>query len=186
MTDDERVIVPVNFSQADPRADRPVRILVGQAELKLSQDPQVVLYTAPLGAGLGIAIYDAEAKVGGLMNCLLPDSDLDEKRAVLHPAMFMNTGWAALMTCAQQLKAVPERIRVFAAGAAEIMDDISLLNVGKKNQKCLREFLRQKGFTLNAENLGGRTNCSIELSMATGEVRLRFSGQIISKFLCKP
>ena len=160
--------------------------MVGLAGLEVSQDPGIMLCTLPLGAGVGLAIYDPKARVGGLLHSLLPASSLDPQRAANHPGMFLDTGLEALLAHAQRLNATRPNIRVFVAGAARIMDENPLFDIGKSNGDVLGELLAQQGVELYARQVGGRTDCSMELTLATGEVRLRFSGQAGTQALCKP
>ncbi len=160
--------------------------MVGLAGLAVSQDPTVSLCTFPLGACLGVAIYDPMVKVGGLLHSLLPDSSIGPRRAASYPGMFLDTGMATLLARAQELKATKENLRVFVAGGAQIMDETPFLNIGKFNSDNLGKLLSRLGLEIYAQQLGGRTSCSMELTLATGEVQLRFCGQAAFKTLCKP
>jgi chemotaxis protein CheD len=161
------------------------RFMVGMAELAVSRDPKVTLCTFPLGSCFGIALYDPVAKVGGLLHSLLPSSTIDPKRATARPGIFLDTGLAALFSRATQLKAKAENIQIFAAGGSQIIDEASLFNIGKRNYDVLVEVLNQLGLKICAQEIGGKTNCSMEVILATGEVRLKYSGQPASKILCK-
>jgi chemotaxis protein CheD len=164
----------------------PAKMRVGLADLAVSQDPTVLLCTSPLGACLGIAIYDPTVKAGGLLHCLLPDSTLDPRRAAAQPGLFLDTGMKALLERAGKLKATRENMRVFVAGAAQIMDEMTLLNIGRFNSDFLAQLLSRLGLNVCGESLGGRTSCSMELAVGTGKVQLRFCGQAAPKTLCKP
>jgi len=163
-----------------------VKYMVDPAGLAVSRDVNVSLCTSPLGACLGIAIYDPAARVGGLLHSLLPASKLDPKRAASRPGMFLDTGLAALLAEAEKLNAKRENIRIFVAGGAQMMDETGVFNIGKLNTEILGELLPRLGVKVYARQAGGRTSCSMELTLATGEVRLRFSGQAAAKTLCKP
>jgi hypothetical protein len=54
-----------------------MQVVVGVADMKVSNRPEEVLVTHALGSCIGVAIYDPEAKVGGLLHFMLPDSSLD-------------------------------------------------------------------------------------------------------------
>src|ERR1700728_1647232 len=115
----------------EDRIDAAANLMVGLADLAVSHDPNVVLSTYPLGACLGIAIYDPVAKVGGLLHSLLPASSIDPKRAADRPGMFLDTGLAALVWRARELGAKTENLQVFVAGGAQIMDETTPFNIGK-------------------------------------------------------
>jgi chemotaxis protein CheD len=160
--------------------------MVALADLAVSADPAVSLCSFPLGACLGVALYDAETRIGGLMHSLLPDSSIDPVRAAARPGMFLDTGMAALWTKAQQLGAKKENLKLFVAGGALIMDDSGFFNIGQRNYDALAALLVKMNLKIEAEDVGGRTNRSVQLNLATGEVRLKFSGQVKMKTLCKP
>ena len=79
------------------RSEAAKNFMVGMADLMISQDQSFVLCTFPLGACLGIAVYDPVVKVGGLLHSMLPDSSIDPKRAAARPGMFLDTGLALLL-----------------------------------------------------------------------------------------
>jgi len=160
--------------------------MVALADLAVSKDQKVTLCSFPLGACLGVAIYDPEAKVGGLLHSLLPDSSIDPARAATRPGMFLDTGLAALWQQAQQLGAKKESLQLFVAGGALIMDDTGHFNIGLRNYNAFVELTGKMNLKIEAADVGGRTNRSLQLNLASGEVRLKFSGQAKMKTLCKP
>jgi chemotaxis protein CheD len=163
-----------------------VRVLVGPARLEVSDDPDAVLCTVPLGSGIGLVIYDPVAKVGGVLHSLLPASSLDPDKAITCPAMFLDAGLEILLGRLSQINAKSENIQVFAAGAAQMMGESPEFNIGLSNCDRLPPLLAEHNLTLHAQALGGRTNCSMELNLATGEVWLKYSGAEKLKKLCKP
>lgn len=160
--------------------------MVGMADLMVSQDQSLVLCSFPLGACLGIAVYDPVVKVGGLLHSMLPDSSIDPKRAAARPGMFLDTGLALLLECAGKLRAKKENLLVYVAGGSEVMDETACFNIGKRNYAVLTGLLAQHGIKIHAEDVGGLTNRTVQLNLATGAVRLKFSGQAKKKILCKP
>ncbi|HEX3800415.1 MAG TPA: chemotaxis protein CheD [Verrucomicrobiae bacterium] len=161
-------------------------MMVGLAEFAVSQDPTIGLCSYPLGACLGVTIYDPVVKVGGLLHSLLPASSIDPVRAANRPGMFLDTGLTAMLARAHELNAKDENLLVCVAGGAQIMDDTSHFNIGKRNYDVLVELLKKLNLKISAEDVGGRTNRSIQLNISTGYVRLKFSGQPQPKTLCKP
>ena len=162
------------------------RFVVGMADLMVSHDPTLVLCTFPLGACLGVAIYDPTTKTAGILHSMLPDSTIDPKRAAARPGMFLDTGLDRLLQHADNLKAKKENFRVFVAGASEIMDETTCFNIGKRNYAVLTRLLEKHGLKITAEDIGGLTNRSMQLDVATGDVRLKFSGEAKMRTLCKP
>lgn len=153
------------------------KIIVGIAELAVSNNPAVTLATYALGSCLGVAVYDPVARAGGLLHVMLPDSSLDEAKAAQQPAMFVDTGVPALFRAAYQLGADKHRLIISVAGGAHIMDDSGLFNLGPRNYEALTRLITGHGLRIHAEQAGGLANRSMRLSLATGEVRLKISGQ---------
>lgn len=166
--------------------DNPTRLMVKLAGLEVSKDAEGSLCSLPLGACLGVAIYDPIAKVGGMLHSLLPSSSHDPFRAALRPGLFLDTGLNALLDGMRQIGAKRENLRMFAAGAAEMIDESPVLNIGRSNQKMLDGLLERLGLKIHAQALGGKTNCSMEMFLATGLVRLKYSGDSTLKTLCSP
>jgi chemotaxis protein CheD len=167
------------------RSEPEHRFVVGMADLMVSQDEHLTLCTSPLGACLGIAIYDPVSKVGGILHSMLPDSSIGPKRAATHPGMFLDTGLALLFEHAVKMKAKRENLLVYAAGGSEILDDTGFFNLGKLNYDVLAGLLARHGAKIHAEDVGGLTNRTMQLNLGTGEVQLKVSGQSKMKVLCK-
>ncbi len=161
------------------------RVVVGIADMAASNNQNVVLTTYSLGSCLGIAIYDPVVKAGGLLHIMLPDSTIDSAKAAKQPAMFVDTGVPALFRAAYQLKAEKHRVIISVAGGAQIMDSGGFFNIGSRNYESLTGLLGQHGLRIHAEQVGGMVNRTMYLNLATGEVRLKISGEAKDTILCK-
>ena len=73
------------------------RVIVTVSDAKASSDPGTVLVTHSLGSCIGVCLYDATAKVGGMLHYQLPDSKQDPERAKEKPLMFADTGMKLLL-----------------------------------------------------------------------------------------
>ncbi len=89
-----------------------MRVIVGISDMKVSNDLEAVLVTYSLGSCIGVAVYDAVARVGGLLHYLLPDSKLSPEKAQKNPYMFANTGIPALFKAAYKLGAKKQRMQL--------------------------------------------------------------------------
>jgi len=156
------------------------------ADFVVKNDEHLTLCTVPLGACLCLAIYDPVAKAAGILHSMLPDSSIDPVRGTTKPGMFLDTGLAALLKEAERFNMKRENLRVFAAGGGRILDDGAYFNIGQRNFEALEKLLAAQGLKLEAHDVGGLANRSLRLNVATGEVRLKISGQSNEKILCKP
>ena len=153
------------------------KVIVGIAEMVASNNQNVTLTTYSLGSCLGIAIYDPVVKAGGLLHIMLPDSTIDSVKAAKQPSMFVDTGVPALFRAAYQLRAEKHRMIICVAGGAQIMDSGGFFNIGSRNYDALGKLFAEHGLKIQAEQVGGMVNRTMHLNLATGEVRLKISGQ---------
>ncbi len=153
--------------------------MVGIADMKVSNNPEDILVTHALGSCIGVAVYDPVAKVGGLLHFMLPDSRVNPEKAKQNPYMFCDTGVPRLFKTCYKYGAVKKRMIVKVAGGAQMMDEAGHFNIGKRNYSMLRKLFWKNGVLIHAEDVGGTVNRTMELIMATGEVRLKMPGQEI-------
>jgi chemotaxis protein CheD len=161
-------------------------LLVGMADFLVVHNQNAILRTTPLGACLGVSIFDPAAKVAGILHSLLPDSGIDVARAASRPGMFLDSGLAAMFVRARDLGARLENLTVCVAGGARILDETSYFNIGHRNFEVFTRLLDELGLKPRAQDVGGLSNRSMQLRAATGEVRLKISGQPKMKILCNP
>lgn len=161
------------------------RVIVGVADMAVSNNANVVFTTYSLGSCLGVAIHDPVAQVGGLLHLMLPDSTIDATKAAANPAMFVDTGIPALFRAAYQLRAEKSRIRVYVAGGAQILDDNNFFSIGRRNYEALVKLLVRNGLSVYADAVGGQVNRTMMLKVSDGSVSLRISGNKEEVQLCR-
>jgi len=150
---------------------------VGVADMKVSNDPEAVLATYSLGSCIGIAIYDAVARVGGLLHYMLPESTLDPEKAKKNPCIFADTGIPALFKAAYKLGAKKQRIKVVIAGGSQILDQKGFFNIGKRNETAVRKMFHRNNVIIDYTDVGGVVNRTIKLAVDNGDVWLKVSGK---------
>ena len=161
------------------------RVIVGVADMAVSNNQDIVLITYSLGSCIGMTIYDPVAHVGGLLHAMLPDSALDPGKATVQPAMFVDTGLRALFNAASKLKAEKERVQICVAGASQILDSSDAFSIGRRNHDAMARLLEEHRLAIMAEQVGGLVSRTMYLNLRNGEVRLRVSGQSSEVTLCK-
>lgn len=150
---------------------------VGVADMKVSSDPEVVLATYSLGSCIGIAIYDAVARVGGLLHFMLPESTLDPEKAEKNPYMFADTGIPYLFREAYKLGAKKQRMRVIVVGGAQILDQNGFFNIGKRNDMAIRKIFHRNNVIIDYKDVGGDNNRTVKLMVKNGKTWIKVSGQ---------
>jgi len=66
---------------------------------------------------------------------------------------------------------------VKAAGGSQVLGASELFMIGKRNYTALRKILFRNNVLINAEHIGGSVSRTMRLSIATGEVFVKVSGQ---------
>jgi chemotaxis protein CheD len=158
-----------------------MRVIVGVSDMKISKDLEAELVTYSLGSCIGVAIYDAVAKVGGLLHYLLPESKLSPEKAIKNPYMFADTGIPALFKAAYKLGAKKQRMKVIVAGGSQIMDQAGFFNIGKRNDIALRKMFHKNNVLIDYRDVGGVVNRTVRLEVKTGDIWIKVSGQGIKK-----
>jgi len=152
------------------------QIVVGVADCRTSSVAGQVLATYALGSCIGLAVYDPQARVGGLLHFMLPDSALDPERGRANPFIFADTGVAALLDQVCSQGADRRRLTAHAAGGASIMDPDGVFDIGRRNYLALRKILWKAGIMLSAEVVGGTQSRTVRLEIGTGRFILNEAG----------
>lgn len=154
-----------------------MKLVVGVADMKVSNKPEDTIITYSLGSCIGLVVWDPEAKVGGLLHYMLPDSNLDKQKASLNPAMFADSGIPALFKETYKHGASKNRIIIKVFGGSQIMDSAGVFNIGKRNYMTLRKMFWKNKVMIAREDVGGTVNRTVSLDIGTGVTRLKISGQ---------
>ena len=158
-----------------------MNLIVGVADMKVSNDPETVLVTHSLGSCIGVAIYDPVAKTGGLLHYMLPESSLEGNKAKKNPYMFGDTGIPLLFKDLYKLGAKKNRLKVIVVGGAHILDQKGLFNIGKRNHTLIRKMFWKNNVMINFEDVGGSVNRTLKLEIKTGQAWLKVSGTEMKK-----
>ena len=153
-----------------------MELIVGVADMKVSNDPGTVLATYSLGSCIGLGVYDPVARVGGLLHYMLPESSLDARKAQENPCMFGDSGIPMLFRQTYALGAQKSRMKVIVVGGAQILDQEGLFNIGMRNYTVLRKMFWKNNVMVDYEDVGGTCNRTLKLEIANGAAALRISG----------
>lgn len=152
-------------------------LTVGVADMKLSGSAPDTLVTYALGSCAGIAIYDEEAGIAGILHCMLPLSKIDRAKAAANPYMFVDTGIPQLFNMAYAMGARKENIKVKLAGCAKILDDNGHFKIGERNHAAVRKILWKNNVLIVKEDVGGTDSRTMYCEVATGSVRIKSKGR---------
>jgi chemotaxis protein CheD len=134
-----------------------------------------ILVTLGLGSCVGIALYDATVKVGGLAHVLLPSPSLGRKAAD-QPAKFPQTAIPALLTEMGQLGADRRRLTARLIGGASMFTNLAppgSIQMGERNLVASREVLNAHGIPITGESVGGDFGRSVRFVVGEGRIHVR-------------
>ena len=158
----------------------PVSVMtaVNFSELKISANTAETLVAFSIGSGIGVSMHDAVAKVGGLLNFVLPDSSkIWSERENRFPYMFADTGLLSFLEALNNVDAKTKRLKVVIAGGAQILDQTSDFNIGLKNHQALISILSRKNLTIQHEDIGGSQRRTLCLDIDSGCSTIQTAGQ---------
>lgn len=155
--------------------------IVGVAEMELSNDPGDSIVAYSLGSCIGLAVYDPQVRVGGIVHFMLPDSSIDKSRAKNNPLMFADTAVPELLKGIQALGASRSRLHTCVAGGAEILNQTGFFNIGKQNFISVKKLFSKEKLLIHKKNIGGNINRTIRLEISTGNLYVKTPGSIEEK-----
>ncbi len=153
-----------------------VKQIVGVADMKVSNNIKESIITYSLGSCIGLVIYDPVVKVGGILHYMLPESSIDKDKAAARPYMFADSGIPRLFKTAYKLGAVKQRMIIYAAGGAEILDQKGFFNIGKRNYMALKKMFFKNNVMINKQDVGGNKNRTVRIEIASGDIYVKTSG----------
>ena len=152
--------------------------IVDIADLVVSGDPADTLVTYSLGSCVGMAIYDPQLRIGGMIHCMLPLSKLDPQKAAQKPAMFVDTGVQALLQAMFAAGSQRRDLVIKIAGASSPLDENGSFRIGERNLAVLRKLLWKNDLLIAAEDTGGTIARTLYLRLSDGRTVLRAGEQM--------
>jgi chemotaxis protein CheD len=159
-----------------------LRIVVGIGELAVTAVRRAEIVTHALGSCVAVCVWDAKARLGGMLHFMLPDSAVNPERAQKQPGTFADTGIPLLLRAAFRLGADKSHLRVvLLGGAATVARGAGSLDIGAQNAAAARHFVSQHGLSIHAESLGGTTARTVTLSVDNGRLQVNCGRDLIEE-----
>lgn len=136
-----------------------------------------LLVTHALGSCLGLAVYDPQAQVGGLLHAMLPMSRINPEKSKANPYMFVDTGVPALFRQLYEMGGVKSRLVVKAAGCGMPLGNNEMFKIGERNFTILKKLLWKNNIMLKAEDVGGNHSRTMHFELASGRVTVSSKGE---------
>ena len=156
-----------------------MNLVVGVADMKISNKLDDVIVTYSLGSCIGIAIYDPVVKVGGMLHYMLPQSSINNGKLKKKPCMFADTGIPLLFKSTYALGAQKSNLIVKIAGGSQILDDSEFFAIGKRNYITLKKMLWKNQVLIKSEHVGGSLSRTMYLEVGSGRTWLKIRGEKI-------
>ena len=152
------------------------KIIVGMADLNVTKSPGM-LTTLGLGSCVGIALYDARAKVAGLAHIMLPDSTRIANNS--NVAKFADTAMEKLVQDMANMGANRRGLIAKIAGGAQMFALNSKnedMRIGDRNVEATLKLLKSYGIPLAAFEVGANYGRTVELYAEDGRFLIKTIG----------
>ncbi len=150
-------------------------VVLGISDLQVSNKADDILITYSLGSCIGVAAYDARAKVGGMIHYMLPLSKISPEKAAIKPGMFADTGIPLLLKSLFTMGATKDNLVLKVAGGSHLMDQNKVFNIGERNYLILRKLLWKNNMLIKSEDVGGNLSRTLRMELATGFTTVKSS-----------
>lgn len=146
--------------------------------LVVSADPEDTLISYALGSCLGLAIYDPERRIGGLIHAKVPIARQTRPDMEGGPAICADQGTMALLQQLLDAGARKDQMHIYMAGCGNPVQAITH-DIGRRNHAIARKVLWKNGLFVRAEDVFGTKARTIILEIGTGEVTVKSQGETL-------
>lgn len=150
--------------------------VVGMADIKITRAPDE-LTTLGLGSCVGITLYDADRKIGGMAHSMLPTYKGYEGQ---NKAKFVDSAVIEMINMLVKEGASRTRLVAKIVGGAHMFGTThnnDMLKIGERNIEAGLAILRQLNIPIKANDTGGTHGRTIVLNIATGNLKIRTVGK---------
>jgi putative nucleotidyltransferase with HDIG domain len=123
-----------------------------------------------LGTCVGVALFDDEAQVGGLIHLLLPEPV--SRSGGIQPEKYASTGFPLFLKAVCNEGASKSRLKAFIAGGALVgpLQDRDLhLDIGGRTAETVLQYLKAENIKVEKSETGGFFTCSMNLNLLSGQ-----------------
>jgi chemotaxis protein CheD len=143
------------------------RITVGIGESAVTTGGATIT-TSGLGSSVGVALYDGEAGVAGLVHVMFPTAPEDTDES---PSKYADTGVQALADELLAQGAVTDRLVAKIAGGSDMLDfSEGGPGTGGRNVDQVDRTLAALGIAVTGRDVGGTAGRSLRFDAATGDL----------------
>jgi len=133
----------------------------------VSNAKKLILH-AYLGTCVGVALYDSEAGVGGLIHLLLPEPI--SQGETFCPEKYASIGFPIFLKALYDAGASPEKLKACIAGGALVgpLKNYDLdLDIGGRTVERVMQFITAEKIQIEKSETGGFFTCCLSINMQT-------------------
>ena len=130
-----------------------------------------------LGSCVGIALYDNQKKIAGLLHIMLPDSK--QFKDIINPLKYADLGVETLFKEMLSFGCRKENITAKIAGGASMFnftDKRIISDIGKRNSEAVVNAIKKLSIPIIGEDVGGNKGRTMIFESEDGSVIIRSIG----------
>lgn len=161
--------------------DNKKEIRVGIADSAIVSSPDRLI-TMGLGSCIGIAIYDRERKMAGLVHIMLPDSK--QFKNIVNPLKYADLGVENLVNQMILKGCKKENMTAKIAGGASMFnfpDKKIISDIGKRNSIAVIETIKKLSIPIVGKDVGGNKGRTMIFESEDGSVMIRSIGSNLKR-----
>jgi len=154
-------------------------INIGMSQIEVSTKHATVLVAPSLGSCIGLAIYDADLKIGAMAHIVLPDSLKILKENTQH-GKYADTAVPEILKKMISMGANKSKLIIKIAGGAQMFNlqkGTNILNIGFRNTIAVKAALSKEGLTVVKSDTGGNKGRTFKLDVQSGAFSVKLIGQ---------
>ncbi len=150
--------------------------VVGVGEYSVVTAPRRLMCIG-LGSCVGVAIFDLDRGIGGLIHAMLPR--YADGRDKTKASKYVDSAIMLMADDLVEMGASRSALRAKMAGGAQMFSFASsdFLNIGLRNCQTARRTLEEERILLIAEDVGGSKGRTVHFDPSNGSLRVQKSGE---------
>jgi chemotaxis protein CheD len=157
------------------------KIMPGECYVSLSGE----LISTVLGSCISACARDRVLGIGGMNHFMLPMQHRDQgslRSGMINPELcYGNWAMEYLINAILRQGGKRERLEIKLFGGGRVLSGMTNIDVGKRNIEFARQYLKQEGFSVVAEDVGGEWPRKVLYFPDTGNVKLRRLRSVINE-----
>lgn len=152
--------------------------IVGIGEYLISDNIEDSIKTYALSSCVAVTAYSPLRKVLGLVHIVLPYSEAG--LAIPQPGYYANTAIPLMIgKLCTDYGCSKEELLFCLYGGAESIKKNDFFNIGRRNINAVKAILTSYNVSFSDEEIGGKDSRTIEVDVATGNVKINYNRIII-------